>query len=215
MLASLFNQDKLDRVFRSVCRLAGLNALWLLGCIIGLGVFGVFPATRALFRLLAERSPVQPMPALAGEFFQLYRRLFWQANLAGLLWLAALLLLVMNARVIDAAAGAVPLPMVSAYLLLVVVFSLFSLVALPVSADATERSLLDFIKFTLCFVLGRLPTALASLLSASAVLWLCLAVPAFFLFFGASTLAWILTALYRQSLARLAGQLKTVSEYHG
>lgn len=215
MLAKAFSQENLDGVFRPVCRLAGLNALWLLGSLIGLGVLGVFPATLALFRLLAKHSPRQPMPALIDEFFQLYRQAFWRANLWGGLWTLLLVLLVVNAEVIRAANGEVPLPMVSAFIVLVLLFSLFSLVALPASADSSQRSPSEFLKFTFCFVLGRLPTALASLLLVSAVVWLCLAVPAFFLFFGASCLALILTTLYRRALAKLVSESNVATERNG
>lgn len=65
-------------------RLAYLNLLWLFFIVIGLGIFGVFPATVAMFSVVRQWLNGNKEIAIFKEFLQVYRTEFFKIN--GLGW---------------------------------------------------------------------------------------------------------------------------------
>lgn len=194
--------ERTDGFLRTVTRFAGLNLTWLLFVVLGFGVLGLFPATVALFhraRLWVLGDQEEPM---LRDFWYQYKKRFLSANLAG--WSFTIIggLLYLNFEVIQAAEGAVPLYMVLPFIALVTLFVLFASAILPVLLHCAE-SPRDALKKTLYFVLGRLPLALLLPTVVWAVAWLCLVLPAFFLFFSGSVTAYVLMWLFVRSFDKL------------
>ncbi|MEP4547144.1 MAG: DUF624 domain-containing protein [Saccharospirillum sp.] len=195
--------ERTDGALRTVTRFAGLNLTWLLFVVLGLGVMGLFPATAALFhraRLWVLGEYDEPM---LKDFWYQYKRRFLSANLAGWSFSVIGVLLYLNFEVIRASEGSVPLYMVLPFIALTTLFVLLVSAILPVSLHCAEGSR-DALKKTLFFVLGRLPVALLFPAVIWAVVWLCLVLPAFFLFFSGSVSAYALMWLFVRSFEKLS-----------
>lgn len=199
--------ERTDVALRTVTRFAALNLTWLLFVVLGVGVFGLFPATVALFhraRLWVLGEQDEPM---LKDFWHQYKQHFLSANLAGWLFTIIGVSLYLNFEVIRAAEGSVPLYMVLPFIALTTLFVLFVSAILPVSLHCADGSR-DVLKKTLFFVLGKLPAALLFPAVIWAVAWVCLVLPAFFLFFSGSLTAYALMWLFISSYDKLtANQL--------
>lgn len=73
-----------------------LNVLWIIGSIAGLGVFGIFPATYAVYSLIKEGEFSNDFPSfrkLAKEFFLAYKKQFFKMNGIGIIYFVLLYVL--------------------------------------------------------------------------------------------------------------------------
>ncbi|MEK3887217.1 YesL family protein [Bacillus sp. FSL K6-3431] len=73
--------------FRScevISRLAYVNALWFLFTVIGLGVFGIAPATVALFTINRKWMMGETDVPIFNTYWKVYRKEFLKSNLLGL-----------------------------------------------------------------------------------------------------------------------------------
>lgn len=195
--------ERTDGFLRTVTRFAGLNLTWLLFVILGLGVLGLFPATIALFYIARLWVLGQHDEPMLNFFWRQYKKRFVSANFAGWSFTIVGVLLYLNFEVIHAAEGGVPLYMVLPYIALATLFLLFASAILPVAIHCANGPR-DALKKTLYFILGRLPVALLFPIVFWAMTWLCLAVPAFFIFFSGSLTAYALMWLFIRSFDKLA-----------
>lgn len=194
--------EKTDGLLRAVTRFAGLNLIWLLFSLLGLGVLGLFPATVALFHTVRQWVLGEQDEPMLNRFWQQYKKRFLIANLAGWAFTLAGIMLYLNFEVIRAAEGAVPLFMVLPFIAVATLFPVFASALLPVALHCAEGPR-EALKKTLYFVLGRLPVALLFPAVIWAMAWLSLALPAFFLFFSGSLTAYALTWLFIHSFDKL------------
>lgn len=69
-----------------ITRFAYINLLWIAFTLLGLGVFGLFPATVAMFAIIRKwlRGDID-LPVFK-TFWQLYKKDFWKANLIGIIF---------------------------------------------------------------------------------------------------------------------------------
>ena len=73
-----------------------LNLLWIMGSIIGLGIFGIFPATYALNVLIRKEEFFNDFPSfrkLAKEYFSAYKQNFLKMNGVGIIYFLVLYVL--------------------------------------------------------------------------------------------------------------------------
>ena len=79
-----------------VTKLVYANLLWIFFTLMGLGVFGLMPATAALFTLLRQWIMGNEKEPAYKVFWRTFRQEFFKSNLFGLLFLAAGLILRMD-----------------------------------------------------------------------------------------------------------------------
>jgi uncharacterized membrane protein YesL len=89
---------------RWAAQLVAVNILCVVGVLLGLGVLGVLPATRAAAQVLAPLTRGRPSTSLLPNFWDGYRTDFWRTNLLGLPFWAVGALTWVNLRVLRAAA---------------------------------------------------------------------------------------------------------------
>src|SRR5690625_6922967 len=76
----------MGRVFRwceGIMRLAYVNLLWILFTILGLGIFGIFPATIALFAVTRKWVMGDRDIPVFSTFWQTFRKEFLKSTLLG------------------------------------------------------------------------------------------------------------------------------------
>ncbi|QTM99020.1 DUF624 domain-containing protein [Sediminibacillus dalangtanensis] len=81
-------------------RFAYLNLLWLVFCLAGLLLVGIFPATAAMFAVQRKWISGRTEIPVFHTFFSTYRMLFWKANQLGFLLLLFGSLLFINFRLV-------------------------------------------------------------------------------------------------------------------
>ena len=117
-------------VLEKIMFLSVLNILWLMGVAGGVGIFGLFPATFAVFKLISkqelfeQQSPIKP---IIKEFLRHYRTYFVKANSVGLVYAAILFSIGIDNHIVQmnemlASFLLVPLNLFSIYALMTLVF---------------------------------------------------------------------------------------------
>lgn len=71
-------------VLDGIWKLILLNILWILFTVGGLGLFGIFPATIAVFAILRKWMQKKETPSLFIQFWKYYKSEFKNANILGL-----------------------------------------------------------------------------------------------------------------------------------
>jgi len=123
--------------------LSVLNVLWLMGVAAGLGIFGLFPATFALFKLFGQQelfetqSPIKP---IFKAFWLHYRACFLKANGIGLVYAAVLFSIGIDKNIVQlyepwGSFLLVPLNLLSIYVLLTLAF----LIPIDIHTEGSTR----------------------------------------------------------------------------
>lgn len=68
-------------------KLAYINVLWILFTVLGLGIFGLFPATTAMFSLVHKVTNGQKKMKIFSTFWKEYKSNFFKTNGMGLIFL--------------------------------------------------------------------------------------------------------------------------------
>lgn len=76
--------EKFNRIAYKMMHLAYINLLWILFTVVGLGVFGVFPATSAMFVVVRKLIKNEDNIKIFSVFWASFRTNFLQANGFGL-----------------------------------------------------------------------------------------------------------------------------------
>lgn len=135
--------SKTMEVMEKIMFLTVLNILWLLGVAVGLGVFGLFPATLAVFKLISNRELFEKqslIKPILKDFCRHYRIYFFQANSIGLVYVLILFSLEVDKNIIQlneilTSVLLVPLHLFSIYAVMTLVF----LIPIHIHTDGTTR----------------------------------------------------------------------------
>lgn len=100
-----FINTKFYRLMEWIWRLAYLNLLWLGFSLLGLVIFGLFPATTALYTVLRKWLKGEPDVQIFKTFFDAYKNDFIKANGLGYILLGVGYILWFNFRYLGVATG--------------------------------------------------------------------------------------------------------------
>ncbi|UOR11437.1 YesL family protein [Halobacillus amylolyticus] len=75
--------SQLYRIMEWVTRFAFLQVLWIVFTIAGLGIFGIFPSTIAVFSIIRNWILGKDHTPLFKSFIHYYKTEFWKSNLLG------------------------------------------------------------------------------------------------------------------------------------
>lgn len=79
-----------------------VNILWIAFTILGLGVFGIFPATTAMFTVIRKWVMKQPDIPVFNIFWTTYKSEFFKSSLLGLVIVLVGIFMYFNLKIIDA-----------------------------------------------------------------------------------------------------------------
>jgi uncharacterized membrane protein YesL len=194
--------ENLDRFFRLVTRFALLNLLWIGFTVLGLGLFGLFPATAALFSISRKWVQGNEEIALIKSFSSYFKNALVKANLVGWLTSGIGAVLYINYRLISQSGTDVPLLVTVSYIIIVMFFLLMVVSVLPISTHFTGGPV-ELFKKTALFVLGRLHMACLFVMIVWAATHLSLAFPAAILFFSGSVVSYVIMWFFIRTLHKL------------
>nr|WP_276541114.1 DUF624 domain-containing protein [Salipaludibacillus agaradhaerens] len=179
-----------------------LNALWIGFTVLGLGVFGLFPATVSLFSISRKWIQGNEELPLLKSFVSYFKSVFVKANLVG--WLAGGIgaVLYLNYRLIRQAGADVPLLVTVSFIIIVIFFTLMGVSAFPVSVHFTG-GLIELFKKTAMFVFGRLHIACLFVMIVWGAIHFSLAFPTIILFFSGSVVSYLIMWFFIRTLHKL------------
>lgn len=182
----------LYRITEKIARLAYVNMLWVLFTLLGLGVFGLLPATSAMFAVIRKWQMGEEDVPVYKTFWHYYRKDFLKVNLLGHILLITGYILSIEYQIlrsVDATVYYIASFGVIAQLILYVIVLIYFF---PVFAHFRLKSG-DYFKWP--FVIGISHPIMTVFLVASVVVLQFAAykfMPALLLFFGPSITASIL-----------------------
>lgn len=89
-LERLERWEQFNKLVYLMLKLAYINALWILFTIVGLGVFGIFPATAAMFSLMPKLINKSDKIKIFPTFWAEYKSNFFKLNGIGLIFAAVI-----------------------------------------------------------------------------------------------------------------------------
>jgi uncharacterized membrane protein YesL len=201
---------KLFTVCEWIMRLAFANLLWILFSVAGLLVFGIMPASVALFTLVRKWQMKETDIPVWRTFLTVYRQEFKRSNGLGLcLSLSGAFLLIdfLYLRTVD---GALQLALLVPLIIIATFYITAVLYIFPVYVHY-DIKMIDYLKNAFFLGVLNFHITLLMLVSLTAVIFLILYQPALVPFFSAVSIAWILMFGGIYSFNRLEARQSKVS----
>ncbi|MDQ0231204.1 YesL family protein [Metabacillus malikii] len=172
-------------------RLFILNLYWIFFTIAGLVMFGLFPATVALFtvtrKLLFEEKEVP----IFRSFYQAYKKEFIRANGFGLLWSVFGILLIIDLRVLyQLNTTFLHQSLLIILYVIIALFVLLSVYILPVYVHFNLKKL-EYIKYSFVLLIGRPVQTILLIAACLGVSYIMFSFPGIIPVFGASIFSFI------------------------
>lgn len=188
------------RLCERIMNLAYLNLLWIFFSLIGLGIFGVFPATATMFALLRQEMLKDLMPTFK-LFFKYFKKNFWKSNLIGWIVLFTSYIIYLDFKLITYLKGNMKIIMYFSLLAVAFIFLFASFYLFPVYAhyDLKIKNYF-FISLIIIFIhpIQTLLIGAASLLH----LYLIFNFPALIPFFGVSVWAFCISHISHSAFSK-------------
>ena len=176
---------KLNDIGEWIYRLILLNFLWMGFAILGLGVFGIFPATNALFSVLRKYLMNKKKVKIATDFYHFYRKDFLKSNALGYILSLIAVVIWIDFRYFMSITN-FGMSIVGNVMLVLLVFSLLALcVVFPIFSQY-EMSLGQYIKNALLYPFTHLLTMILLVVSIILFDLIVYKVPGFLPFIGIS-----------------------------
>ncbi|WP_078552554.1 YesL family protein [Bacillus alkalicellulosilyticus] len=168
-----------------VMRLAVVNLLWMLGTLVGLGVFGIMPATISLFTVTRKWMLGDLDVPIFKTFVSTYKKEFIKSNLAGLLFAFVAYVLYIDFLFVSTLEGMLHTVLMVALLTAVLCYCVIVLYFFPLYVHY-ELKLFQYFKRSLLLGLIR-PFSTIMIVIALATIYIpFLLFPALIPFFGVS-----------------------------
>ncbi|SHM67906.1 YesL family protein [Gracilibacillus kekensis] len=194
-----------------ITRFAYVNILWMAFTIVGLGIFGLFPATVAMFTLIRQWIMGNTDEPVFTRFWQTYRKEFLKSNLIGLVFYVIGLLFYINFQFIQFYQGGfydvVKVPL---YIFMLAI-SLTLLYIIPTFVHY-ELRFLDIWKNAFLVMLIHPLHNISMVVGAGAVLYVMYSFPGSLFFFGASLVGYIIMGTCYHAFRKVAVKKETIVE---
>jgi uncharacterized membrane protein YesL len=182
---------KLFIVCEWIMKLVFVNLLWIFFSVAGLVLFGIAPASIALFTIVRKWLMKETDIPIWSTFLSVYQKEFKRSNVLGFCFVlggAFIAFDFLYVRTLDGTlqtALFVPLLIITAFYLITIVY------IFPVYVHY-DLKLTDYVKNAFFLGVLNFHITLLMLSSLAAILFLVLYMPALFPFFGVVSIAWVL-----------------------
>lgn len=182
----------LDNILQWITRMAILNLCWIAFTILGLGVFGFFPATVASLSVSRNWIMGENCLKIWGVFTNVFRKEFLLAN--GLGWLLTLFggVLYFNYQLIASPSNEYPMIITFAFYFLLFVYSLLIIWSFPLLAHY-HTNLLNYFKNAMIIGLSKIHQTITIGILLFAIIYYTLKLPTLILFmtFSIFSMVWM------------------------
>ncbi|WP_052124141.1 YesL family protein [Ureibacillus manganicus] len=182
--------NRLNRFGEWVIRLVSLNFLWIGFTVLGLGVFGIFPATSAMFSMIRKWLVGNEDIKIASGFIEFYKKDFMKSNLLGYIFVIFAIIIWIDYRWIS---SNVSLGMFALgyFMLIVLVFALLSFIVLFPIYSHYQLSIIQYMKNAIFFPLANVLTMVVLGAALFMIQLLFSQIPGILLFVGVSFPAYV------------------------
>ncbi|WP_231687009.1 YesL family protein [Bacillus sp. JCM 19034] len=183
-----------------ITRFVYLNILWVSFTIIGLGVFGLMPATSAMFAVVRKWVSANKDIPIFATFWRTYKTEFKLSNFAGFFFFSSGYLLIIELRILFGQEQMIYLFGVAGVVILLFVLGIIVLYFFPVFVHY-ELSLANYVKWP--FILAMVHPLMTGFLLvslASIYYFIYSTIPILLFLFGGSVTAISLHGVYRKRL---------------
>lgn len=181
------------RIGEWIVRLAYINMLWIICTVIGLGVFGFFPATAASFAIFRKwfMKDNEEFP-ISKTYWNYFKDNFKSANILGFSLALLGIFLYFDLKFFQTAVSHPVFSLISAvFLVLIFLFFIVLLTIFPIFVHY-DFKMIDYLKYSLILIVGR-PLHTARILLGFIVVYLLYShIPILFFMFGTSILCGVL-----------------------
>ncbi|UOQ50079.1 YesL family protein [Gracilibacillus caseinilyticus] len=188
-----------------ITRFAYVNLLWIAFTILGLGIFGLFPATVAMFTLIRQWIMGNTDQPVFAQFWETYKAEFWKSNLFGLIFYALAIIFFINFQFIqynqEGLLGIIKIPL---YLFMLAV-SLTLIYIIPTFVHYDVR-FIDVWKNAFFIMLIHPLHNIAMLAGTACMLYVMWLIPGSLFFFGASLPAYIIMGTTYHTFKKVAAK---------
>ncbi|MBT2757814.1 YesL family protein [Mesobacillus foraminis] len=180
------------RISEWIMRFAYLNILWIFFTLTGLIVLGIFPATVAIFAVNRKWVMGETDIPVFETFWSTYKTEFLKSNLLGLTLIAIGCILYMDYRIIMDSASEIGKIFFIPLLVFIFLYSLLLLYVFPLFTNY-DIKIFQVIKTSLIMMVLYPLSTIMMVISCVIVYYVMNLVPGLILFFGLSSLSFLLT----------------------
>lgn len=174
-----------------ITRLAYLNVLWVFFTIVGLGIFGFFPATAAMFAICRDWLNGKTGIPVFTSFWNYYRKDFFKSNVLGLLISFIVIIIAVDFYFIFVTSDTLIRWAYVPLLTLVILSMLFLFYVFPTFVHF-DLKITGIIKTAFLVIFAKPLSTLVILICLAAMLVLMKLLPALAFIFGGSSIAYML-----------------------
>lgn len=176
-----------------VTRLVYLNSLWIGFTIVGLGLFGLMPATSAMFSVVRKWVNEDRDIPIFTTFWRMYKTEFTLTNIAGIFFFSSSYLLIIELRILLGQESIIYIFGVAGVVILLFVLGIIWLYFFPVFVHY-KLSLANYIKWPFILALVHPLMTVFLLVSLASIYYFIYSTSPILLFlFGGSVTAYIVT----------------------
>ncbi|AUJ24086.1 YesL family protein [Virgibacillus dokdonensis] len=185
-----------------VTRFAYLNFLWIIFSVAGLLVFGILPATAAMFSVVRKWMNKEKDIPIFSTFWRSYRKEFSKINVLGYVILGIGYLMTIEFQILRSQGHIAYLIASFGVIGLFLVYMIILLYIFPIFAHFKLRSL-EYIKWAFVIGIGHpLLTVFLMGVTSGLFYFIYLTIPALLFFFGGSVFAYIVTWGAQQTFSK-------------
>lgn len=192
-------------IFEWIMRLAYVNILWIFFTIVGLVVFGFFPATAAMFAVCRKWIRGDSQVAVFKTFWESYRKEFLKINLLGLLIVFLGIVIYVDFLFLATVDGWISTVLTSMLIFGSVLFVIIIFYIFPLFVHY-QLTVYQYFKFAIILGISRPLTTLGIGISILIIYFLIYAIPGISIFFSGSVLAFAIMWLTNGAIQKIEAQ---------
>jgi uncharacterized membrane protein YesL len=199
------NSDRYTQFFYKVSnwilKLALINILWILFSILGLVIFGFFPATISMFSVISKLRRQEELPIFK-TFWKTYKQEFIKSNQMGFLLVTVAVIFYFDLYFIQETSNSILQLFYYPLIILIFIFCMCILYVFPIYAHYDLKIFQIFKNAFLIMIANPLAT-FAIISSVIVIAVITMFFPAILLFFSGSILAYLITSAASNSFSKI------------
>ncbi|WP_067841884.1 YesL family protein [Amphibacillus sediminis] len=198
----LDNQPILQKLYMLtiwISRLATVNLLWLIFTLLGLGLFGIGPATLAMSVVISRWIDRDDSFSVLKVFINVYRKYFFKSNLICLLLVLVSGMLVYNYLFIEI--NSFPMFYRVITVAMGILHVLISLIIIPLYTN-NEVGIIELFKTSALFVIGYPINSLVIAVATAGLIVIQLFMPGLLFFFSGSSMIFVVILRIKRALEK-------------
>ena len=191
--------DTLIYLSEVVTRIFFLNLMWFMGVLLGLGVFGLFPATIAVHSILRKKPEFAFTMDVFHDFWRIYRQEFVKSNVLGIIFFMIFLFFGFNIMVLRNSNEFISKVVLVGTYVLFIIYGIGIITFFPVYVRYNFK-LLAYIKNAITIAMVQPLLTLKVLCLDIVVIFISLLYPAFLLTLTVGTIFYINDFIHRKGI---------------